>query len=78
MFREPSFLRDLGAGMRGNIAPDTGQENAQALYLREKKKLGDFQLAIVMELQCRGENAAQKPAIIDARNALTIFLPILS
>lgn len=37
--------------MRGNIAPDTGQENAQALYLREKKKLGGFQLAIVLELQ---------------------------
>ena len=36
--------------MRGNNAPDTGQGNAQALYLREKKKLGDFQLEIDLEL----------------------------
>ena len=36
--------------MRGNIAPGTGQGNAQALYLRERKKLGDFQLEIVLEL----------------------------
>lgn len=36
--------------MRGNIAPGTGQEDAQALYLREKKKFGDFQLEIVLEL----------------------------
>ena len=63
----------------GEISPQIrGKKTHKPYFCGKRINLGAFNLQSFWNCKCRGGNAAQKPAIIDARDGIAIFHLILS